>query len=129
SSCPRRGPARHSTHPRRSIPSPTPRPPRGCTTAAAPASGSASSGPVARAARAPPLQSTAVAGHDMDQHLRRAARDAFGFLPESEGLALYEVGRRAARLGPLLEIGSYCGKSAIYLGAAARAGGTVLFSV
>jgi predicted O-methyltransferase YrrM len=65
----------------------------------------------------------------MDQHLRRAARDALGFLPEAEGLALYEVGRRAARLGPLLEIGSYCGKSAIYLGAAARAGGTVLFSV
>jgi predicted O-methyltransferase YrrM len=29
----------------------------------------------------------------------------------------------------LLEIGSYCGKSAVYLGAAARDGGTVLFSV
>ena len=31
--------------------------------------------------------------------------------------------------GPYLEIGSYCGKSAIYLGAAARARDTVLFSV
>jgi len=65
----------------------------------------------------------------MDNHLRRAARDAVGFMPEAEGVALYEAGLRAARLGPLLEIGSYCGKSAIYLGAAARATGTVLFSV
>ena len=35
----------------------------------------------------------------------------------------------AAAVGPLLEIGTYCGKSAIYLGAAARAGGTVCFTV
>ena len=65
----------------------------------------------------------------MDDHLRRAARQAIGFMPEPEGLALHDAGVRAARLGPLLEIGSYCGKSAIYLGAAARACGTVLFSV
>jgi len=65
----------------------------------------------------------------MDDHLRRAARQAIGFMPEKEGLALYEAGLRAASLGPLLEIGSYCGKSAVYLGAAARAGGTILFSV
>ncbi|HSR23292.1 MAG TPA: class I SAM-dependent methyltransferase [Candidatus Eisenbacteria bacterium] len=65
----------------------------------------------------------------MDEHLRRAARQAIGFMPEAEGAALHEAGRQGARLGPLLEIGSYCGKSAIYLGAAARACGTVLFSV
>jgi len=65
----------------------------------------------------------------MDDHLRRAARQAIGFMPESEGIALHEAGLRAALLGPLLEIGSYCGQSAIYLGAAARACGTVLFSV
>lgn len=65
----------------------------------------------------------------MDEHLRRAAREAIGFMPEPEGIALHEAGLSAARLGPLLEIGSYCGKSAIYLGAAARACGTVLFSV
>jgi predicted O-methyltransferase YrrM len=29
----------------------------------------------------------------------------------------------------LLEVGTYCGKSAVYLGAAAREGGTVLFTV
>jgi predicted O-methyltransferase YrrM len=35
----------------------------------------------------------------------------------------------ASGLGPLLEVGAYCGKSSIYLGAAARQGGTVLFSL
>jgi predicted O-methyltransferase YrrM len=65
----------------------------------------------------------------MDDHLIRAARQAIGFMPEPEGMALHTAGLSAARLGPLLEIGSYCGQSAIYLGAAARACGTVLFSV
>jgi putative flippase GtrA len=35
----------------------------------------------------------------------------------------------ALDLGPLLEVGTYCGKSAAYLGAAARDGGSVLFTV
>jgi MMP 1-O-methyltransferase len=41
-------------------------------------------------------------------------------MPDDEGLALHGVGLRAAAsgLGPLLEIGTYCGKSAVYLGAA-----------
>ncbi|MEE9284338.1 MAG: class I SAM-dependent methyltransferase [Dehalococcoidia bacterium] len=50
-------------------------------------------------------------------------------MPEEDGLALYRAGLEAAATGPLLEIGSYCGKSAIYLGAAAREAGTVLFSI
>jgi predicted O-methyltransferase YrrM len=50
-------------------------------------------------------------------------------MPDDEGLALYEAALRAGAAGPLLEIGSYCGKSAVYLGAAARAGGTVLYSI
>jgi predicted O-methyltransferase YrrM len=52
-------------------------------------------------------------------------------MPDDEGMALYQAGRQAADsgLGPLLEVGTYCGKSAIYLGAAAREGNTVLFSV
>lgn len=57
------------------------------------------------------------------------ARRVKGFMPEVEGLALHEAGRSAAAVGPLLEIGSYCGKSAIYLGTAARDTGTVLFTV
>ena len=65
----------------------------------------------------------------MDVQLIEVARAAKGFMPDDEGLALHDAGRDAASVGPLVEIGGYCGKSAVYLGAAARAGGTVLFSV
>ncbi|MFN2466079.1 MAG: class I SAM-dependent methyltransferase [Candidatus Dormibacteria bacterium] len=65
----------------------------------------------------------------MDARLRELAREAKGFLPEAEGLALYAAALRAAPAGPLLEVGAYCGKSAIYLGAAARDAGSILFSV
>ncbi len=50
-------------------------------------------------------------------------------MPDDEGLALHQAGCEGAAYGPLLEVGSYCGKSAVYLGAAAHAGGTVLFTV
>ncbi len=50
-------------------------------------------------------------------------------MPSEEGLALYDAGLKAADVGPLLEIGTYCGKSAVYLGAAARERGTVLFTI
>jgi MMP 1-O-methyltransferase len=61
----------------------------------------------------------------------RLALAAKGFMPPDEGMALHEAGMTAAAsgLGPLLEVGTYCGKSALYLGDAARAGGAVLFSV
>jgi MMP 1-O-methyltransferase len=65
----------------------------------------------------------------MDPRLRALARDAIGFMPEDEGLALFEAGVTGGRVGPLLEIGSYCGKSAIYLGAAARVAGVRLHSI
>ncbi len=59
----------------------------------------------------------------------QVARDAKGFMPDEEGLALHAAGCDGGRRGPLLEIGSYCGKSGVYLGAAARECGTVLFTV
>jgi predicted O-methyltransferase YrrM len=65
----------------------------------------------------------------MDPHLLEVARAAKGFMPENEGLALHAAGVDGGRVGPLLEIGTYCGKSAVYLGAAARTAGTVLFTV
>ena len=50
---------------------------------------------------------------------------AKGFMPEDEGLLLHRVARERLPHGPALEVGTYCGKSAIYLGAAAReVGGT-----
>ena len=57
------------------------------------------------------------------------ARAAKGFMPDDEGLALHDAGLDGGRVGPLLEIGSYCGKSGVYLGAAARACGVVLFTL
>ena len=65
----------------------------------------------------------------MDPELRKHAEAARGFMPVDEGQALYEAGLAVAVDGPLLEVGSYCGKSAVYLGAAARERGRVLFSV
>ena len=65
----------------------------------------------------------------MDPKLLEVARGAKGFMPDDEGLALHVAGIDGGRVGPLLEIGTYCGKSAVYLGAAARAAGTVLFTV
>jgi predicted O-methyltransferase YrrM len=62
---------------------------------------------------------------------RAVARAVKGFMPDDEGLALHRIGRRAAAtgLGPLLEVGTYCGKSAVYLGQAARLEGSVLVTV
>ncbi len=57
------------------------------------------------------------------------ARATKGFMPEDEGLALYDAGLDGGRVGPLLEIGSYCGKSAVYLGSAAAERDTVLFTI
>ena len=52
-----------------------------------------------------------------------------GFLDETEGRHLYERALEASRMGPCLEIGSYCGKSAAYLGSGCRESGGVLFSI
>src|SRR5262245_31301909 len=65
----------------------------------------------------------------LSAELRAKAEAARGFMPPDEGLALHDAAASVDASGPLLEIGSYCGKSAIYLGAAARDRGTVLFSV
>ncbi len=64
--------------------------------------------------------------------LRAQALATKGFMPPDEGDALYEAalvaGSRLPGL-PFVEVGSYCGRSTIWLGAAARAAGTVLFAV
>jgi len=56
---------------------------------------------------------------------------ATGFMPVDEGLALYAAALEAAgRTGlPPLEIGTYCGRSAILLADAARRSGTVALTV
>jgi predicted O-methyltransferase YrrM len=63
----------------------------------------------------------------MPADLRAVAEGAKGFMPPAEGLALYETAYAAAARGPVLEVGTYCGKSAVYLGAGAQAvGGRVV---
>lgn len=56
---------------------------------------------------------------------------AKGFMPVDEGLALYAAAKEAAAgLGlPLLEVGTYCGRSTILLADAARTAGTVAVTV
>lgn len=58
-------------------------------------------------------------------------RSVKGFMPEDEGMALHRAALAAAVAspGPLLEIGTYCGKSALVLGFAARRSGRVVFTV
>lgn len=52
-----------------------------------------------------------------------------GFLAAKEGEALYHHALLAAKRGPCLEVGSYCGKSTVYLGAACKAVDAVLYAV
>ena len=55
--------------------------------------------------------------------------DVKGFLDEDEGCCLYETALKASRRGPCLEIGSYCGKSTIYIGTACKTNNSILFSI
>jgi predicted O-methyltransferase YrrM len=64
------------------------------------------------------------------------ARATRGFMPDDEGLALMAAAERAgqafaggSRAPVMVEIGAWCGKSTLYLGAAAEATGSVLFSI
>ena len=68
----------------------------------------------------------------MPNDLLAHARAAKGFMPEDEGAFLYATALEHLASGPALEVGTYCGKSAIYLGAAAREVGgpqAVVFTV
>jgi predicted O-methyltransferase YrrM len=56
-------------------------------------------------------------------------KETKGFLEEEEGQHLYETALRASDLGPCLEIGSYCGKSTIYLGTACKEKDNILYSI
>ncbi len=59
----------------------------------------------------------------------KLAEQIKGFLDPVEAQRLYEIADDAARMGPCLEIGSYCGKSAVFLGNACKKNDAILFSV
>lgn len=52
-----------------------------------------------------------------------------GFLHPEEGARLHDLALDAAGRGPCLEVGSYCGKSTVYLGSACRARAQLLYAV
>lgn len=52
-----------------------------------------------------------------------------GFLDKREADCLYRIAQKAGKKGPCLEIGSYCGKSSVFLGMACKENATVLFSI
>ena len=52
-----------------------------------------------------------------------------GFLSVDEGEILYKTAEMASKLGPILEIGSYCGKSTIYLALGCRENNKVVFTI
>ena len=54
---------------------------------------------------------------------------AKGFMPPDEGELLFRYAVQQLREGPALEVGTYCGKSAVYLGAAAREADGTVFTV
>jgi predicted O-methyltransferase YrrM len=65
----------------------------------------------------------------IDERVWEAFVAATGFMPEDEGRALYAAALDGARVGPLVEIGTYLGRSAILLAAAARAHSRKLVTV
>jgi len=52
-----------------------------------------------------------------------------GYMNEAEGLKLFDLALEAAAIGPCLEIGSFCGKSTVYIGAACKNKETTLFTI
>ena len=58
-----------------------------------------------------------------------SANSIKGFLADDEGEALFRLAQSITGVGPCLEIGSYCGKSTVYIGAACKQTGNILFSV
>jgi len=83
---------------------------------------------MSRAMRQPGRPGTLVA-MPMEDRLRRAAETARGFMPPDEGLALYDAALAYAGAGPIGEVGTYCGKSTIYLAAAAAQAGQQVITV
>ena len=52
-----------------------------------------------------------------------------GFLLKEEEESLYLAAKKYSKRGPCLEIGSYCGKSALYIGSAVKENNQLLYSI
>jgi predicted O-methyltransferase YrrM len=80
-------------------------------------------------AQGAPVTIDFAAEHVPAPEVLAAFEAATGFMPPDEGLALYAACAEAARIGPLLELGTYCGRSTILMAAAARDAGTVVVTL
>lgn len=69
------------------------------------------------------------AASGIDKRVWDAFVEADGFMPQEEARALYAAAVDGARVGPLVEIGTYLGKSAILLTDAARRHGRKLVTI
>lgn len=71
------------------------------------------------------MKSTTIAElqHKVEQHKIK------GFLAATEAAALYNAALSVSARGPCLEVGSYCGKSTIFIGSACKQQNAVLFAV
>jgi predicted O-methyltransferase YrrM len=65
----------------------------------------------------------------VDAALRQVAEGATGFMPPQEGLALYTAATAIPAGGLICEVGTYCGKSTLYLAAGARTAGATVVTV
>jgi len=66
----------------------------------------------------------------MRDEVRHQALSAKGFLSEAEGMRLFELAAEASQHAPCLEVGSYCGKSTLFLAEGCRVSGRYpLFAV
>jgi predicted O-methyltransferase YrrM len=52
-----------------------------------------------------------------------------GFMPKHEGQALFKWAKKFSNIGPILEIGTYCGKSALYLADGAATNNQYVFTI
>jgi predicted O-methyltransferase YrrM len=65
----------------------------------------------------------------LPEHLARIVGSVKGFMPADEGMALHAAASRYSPGGVVVEIGTYCGKSTIYLGHAATATGSTVVTI
>lgn len=75
------------------------------------------------------MPSTAPTPADSTARLFALADQITGFMPPDEGRALHRTAAAYFDNGVGVEIGTYCGKSTVLLGAAAMAGDSVLYTV
>ena len=52
-----------------------------------------------------------------------------GFLDNTEGEELAKIAKQCSKLGPCLEIGTYCGKSALIMGSVCKKNKNILFTI